>query len=198
MAGEKADRRVQKTRALLHEALLDLMIEKGYEAITVQDLIDRANVGRSTFYSHFEDKESLLASSLEQLRGFLLEQYGQADPLPNGGAFRFRMSLSMMQHVQSHKRLYRSMIGKPGGALVAQQMQRMLTLLMDEELDGIYTEGTLTGVPREIAASFVVSTFFTVLTWWMSQAKPCSAEEADRIFHQLVLSGVSTVRPQEI
>jgi AcrR family transcriptional regulator len=68
MSAKKEDRRVQRTRTMLFDALLDLIIEKGYEAITVQDIIDRANVGRSTFYSHFSDKEQLLLGNIDQLR----------------------------------------------------------------------------------------------------------------------------------
>ena len=62
------DRRVRRTRAALREALLALMTEKGYEAVTVQDLIDRADIGRSTFYSHFTDKTDLLHDMLTEMR----------------------------------------------------------------------------------------------------------------------------------
>jgi AcrR family transcriptional regulator len=65
---KKADRRIQRTRRLLQDALVGLILEKGYEAITVQDILDRANVGRSTFYEHFYDKDDLLLSSFEFLR----------------------------------------------------------------------------------------------------------------------------------
>ena len=61
------DRRVQRTRDVLHQALISLMIEKGYEVITVQDIIDRANVGRSTFYAHYVGKQDLLLSGLKNL-----------------------------------------------------------------------------------------------------------------------------------
>ena len=61
------DRRVQKTRKLLQEALIDLVAEKGYESVTIQEVLDRANVGRSTFYAHFPDKEHLLHSILDRL-----------------------------------------------------------------------------------------------------------------------------------
>src|SRR5881396_2641445 len=67
------DRRVQRTRKLLQDALVSLMIEQGYEATTVQDIIDRANVGRATFYAHFADKETLLVSRLEDLRAMLAQ-----------------------------------------------------------------------------------------------------------------------------
>src|SRR5262245_23066722 len=66
------DRRIQRTRDLLHQALISLMIEKGYEVITVQDIIDRANVGRSTFYAHYVGKQDLLVSGLKGLSKHLL------------------------------------------------------------------------------------------------------------------------------
>lgn len=61
------DRRVRRTRRALHDALLTLMTEKSFDAVTVQDIIDRADVGRSTFYSHFTDKRDLLDSGFEDL-----------------------------------------------------------------------------------------------------------------------------------
>jgi len=67
MKTERVDRRVQRTRQLLNEALMSLIVEKGYEAITVQDIIDRANLGRSTFYAHYQDKEDLLLSGMEKI-----------------------------------------------------------------------------------------------------------------------------------
>ncbi len=64
----QTDRRVQRTQALLQDALLALIEEKGYAAITVQDILDRANLGRSTFYMHYRDKDDLLVSGFEQLK----------------------------------------------------------------------------------------------------------------------------------
>src|SRR3972149_751590 len=61
------DRRVQKTRKLLQDALIELVAEKGYESVTIQEILDKANVGRSTFYSHFQDKDQLLHSILDRL-----------------------------------------------------------------------------------------------------------------------------------
>ncbi|MGW0250243.1 TetR/AcrR family transcriptional regulator [Nocardia goodfellowii] len=67
---DSADRRVRRTRQLLHRALIELMLERGYDRITVRDILERADVGRSTFYAHFRDKDDLLVvSSTEFLRG---------------------------------------------------------------------------------------------------------------------------------
>src|SRR4029079_1728498 len=65
--GAKADRRVARTRRALKEALTDLILEGGYESGTVQDVIARADVGRSTFYAHFLDKDDLLMAILADL-----------------------------------------------------------------------------------------------------------------------------------
>ena len=67
-ADKIADRRVQKTRKLLLDALVSLILEKGYDEVSIQDIIDRANVGRSTFYAHYENKEQLLLFGHEHLR----------------------------------------------------------------------------------------------------------------------------------
>ena len=62
------DRRVQRTRRLLHKALMSRVLEKKYESITVQEILDRADVGRSTFYTHFQDKDELLVSGFENVK----------------------------------------------------------------------------------------------------------------------------------
>lgn len=80
---EHADRRVRRTRANLHRALIELMVERDYDRISVRDILDRADTGRSTFYAHFRDKDDLLlASSVEYLRDLF------AVPLPPDAATR--------------------------------------------------------------------------------------------------------------
>src|SRR5919198_534909 len=72
------DRRIQRTQQLLRSALMSLIQEKGFESLSVQDIIDRANVGRATFYAHFDNKEDLLASGIEELRIALRHRQQQA------------------------------------------------------------------------------------------------------------------------
>src|SRR4030095_3323460 len=101
------DRRIQRTRDLLHQALISLMIEKGYEVITVQDIIDRANVGRSTFYAHYVGKQDLLLSGLKNLSKHMLAH--QRAALAKEGSFRekgFGFSLAFFEHVHSHRDVY--------------------------------------------------------------------------------------------
>ena len=86
--GARPDRRVARSRRALKEALTDLILERGYEAVTVQDVIDRADVGRSTFYAHFLDKDDLLDLILD-------EAYGQI-PLPPRSRSDWRKQLKMI------------------------------------------------------------------------------------------------------
>src|SRR5215472_8427798 len=79
------DRRIQKTQKLLHEALGSLIREKPYEEIVVKEILDRANVGRSTFYMHFRDKDELLTSVLhDMLRTAQIAQIPTSSKKPEG------------------------------------------------------------------------------------------------------------------
>src|SRR5216117_1380095 len=102
MTAKAEDRRIQRTRALLLSALLDLIVERGYEDVSVQDIVDRANVGRSTFYKHFLDKRKLLLTGVAGLQDLLIQQ--GATPT-SSAASRERMlpfSLRLFQHVQGN------------------------------------------------------------------------------------------------
>lgn len=189
---KKEDRRIQRTRILLSEALIDLIIEKGYEAITIQDIIDRANVGRSTFYFHFQDKEQLLIGNFAQLRDFIKEQIelnAEKTPKAPQEQLRFEFSLAMLQHVQGHKRAYRAVAHKQSGIVVMYHMKRMMADLVREEVDKFSSKADA-AIPPEVAVEHIVNTFFTLLGWWMEQSPQGPAEKIDELFHKLTLSGL--------
>ena len=100
---EKKDRRSQRTRQALGEALVDLMMKKGYDAISVKDIIDRANVGRSTFYAHFADKDELFVSQLDRVLDLPSRDMPQEQPDGNP----YFPSLGLFRHVGEQWRLYK-------------------------------------------------------------------------------------------
>jgi AcrR family transcriptional regulator len=109
MTKRPIDRRVARTRAMLQQAHLSLILEKGYEAITVDDICDAANVGRSTFYAHYTSKDDLRRSGLEHLRKELVDR--QKDVLATPGDVRDRIlgfSMTMFEHARDHIDLYRA------------------------------------------------------------------------------------------
>jgi AcrR family transcriptional regulator len=185
MAAKAPDRRVQRTRKLLQDALFALILEKGYEAVTVQDIIDRANVGRSTFYAHFLDKQELFLSGFEELRIFLAERHAAA----NAGARRFSFSRGMFEHVQSHLPLYRALVGKQSGAVVVRHMHQMITDLVRDELAAM-APGDAVLIRHEVVVQYTVSAFMGLLIWWADHEAPYSPAQIDAIFQQLALPGV--------
>jgi AcrR family transcriptional regulator len=183
VAVRKLDRRILRTRKLLQDALVSLMIEKGYEATTVQDIIDRANVGRSTFYAHFADKETLLTSRLEDLRGMLAERQRQ-------GAQRLGFSLPMLEHARDHLQLYKAIAGRSSGEVVIRRIHRMIAALAAIDLQA-------TGVDRKsnrpaLAAQFIAGAFMAVLIWWLEEDAKSPPAEVDTLFRQLVLRGLAS------
>ena len=101
----RPDRRPERTRRSLRNALIALMTEKPYESITVEDIINRADVGRSTFYTHYRDKDALLMDNLAGLRS-ILEQPALAEPATRRRLVRF--SLPLFRHVHDEQRLARA------------------------------------------------------------------------------------------
>ena len=175
------DRRVQRTRQLLQDALIAMMIEKGYDTTTVQDIIDRANVGRATFYAHFADKETLLASRLEDLRALLMERQRQG----SGLAF----SLPMLEHARGHLPVYMAIVGRESGAFVLQRIHRMIADLAALDLKTLGFKGA--PEQRHLATEYVAGAFMAVLTWWLDQGAKTPPAEVDAIVRRLVMKGLA-------
>jgi AcrR family transcriptional regulator len=184
---KKTDRRIQRTRQLLQDALMAMMLEKGYEAITVQDIIDRANVGRATFYAHFADKDTLLGSRLEDLRAMLSARQERALAAKGGRRERaLGFSLAMLEHARSHQTLYSKIVGQASGALVLGRIRATIGDLVAVDLK---TLGVRAGAQRDLAEQYIAGAFMSVLTWWLERGAKQAPEEVDQIFRRLAFEG---------
>jgi AcrR family transcriptional regulator len=181
-ATKPRDRRVDRTHRLLQEALIVEILAKGYDAVTVQDIIDRADVGRSTFYSHFADKEALLVSGIAGLRGFLAAQRNGGRPL----AF----SRALFDHVDEHRDLGRATFGRKSGAVVQDQMRKMFTALFRDDLAALAPPRGEPPVPLDAIVEYVVGAFLALLAWWIDRRTKLSAAEIDDLFRALVMPGI--------
>ena len=185
------DRRIQRTRDVLHGALISLMIEKGYENITVQDIIDRANVGRSTFYAHYAGKQDLLMNGLKNLSKHLLAH--QRAALAQKGSFRekgFGFSLAFFEHVHSHRNVYHAIVGRQSGGIVFSEFRAMLSDLVRSDLKTLPPSESLSDLPRNAVIQFVVGALMSVLTWWLDERSKLSPAEANAIFRRLTLPAI--------
>src|SRR5437773_10663972 len=163
-ARSRPDRRVGKTRKALKEALTDLILERGYEAVTVQDVIDRADVGRSTFYAHFLDKDDLLMAILADLEM----------PAPDHTAWTpddpaFGWTLELFRHFGSGRRLFKAVVGSQSGALARRETTRRLEDLARAELSRVGAGRKLDALRLEIVVRFLVGTVIGFMEWWMRE-----------------------------
>src|SRR6266516_1028054 len=191
LGGKAVDRRIQRTRNILHEALISLMIEKGYEAITVQDIIDRANLGRSTFYAHYVGKQDLLMSGLKNLSRHLLEH--QRAALALKGSFTekgFGFSLALFEHVHSHRNVYHAIVGRQSGTVVMTELRALLADLVRNDLKTLSPNERSSELPRNAVIQFVVGALMSVITWWLDERSKLSPAEADAIFRRLTLPAI--------
>src|SRR5215213_3349989 len=107
MRNIKADRRSERTRQLLNVALVELMSEQRFDEITVQDIIERADVGRSTFYAHYLDKDDLLVSDFLRVLDSLADHVRLQGA---GGSLTPPPLTQFFEHVQEHHHLYKALV----------------------------------------------------------------------------------------
>lgn len=178
------DRRIQRTQLSLHQSLIALILEKGYDPITVKDITQRANVGRSTFYAHYLDKEDLLQKGLDDL-GKVLSTERDALRRRLGGDSRFAFSLAFFRHAHNYRAVYKAMVDQHAGALVSKRLQMVLAGLVRDELGTLKTGTVSDVIPKEVLVLFVVGAIMSVLTWWLDDADQASAEHVEALFRQL-------------
>lgn len=174
------DRRIRRTRQLLLSSLIELILEKGYETITVQDIIDRANVGRSTFYSHFQDKEHLLLSGADML-GEVFEEFRAR---PGAGETNWDLSLALFKHAEEQQQAFKALLGKQVGRLVLDRIEEALTLYLKEHFQRLFP-GKGQDPPLDLVLRFVVSGFLGLLTWWLDEDLPYPAERMNDYYREL-------------
>jgi AcrR family transcriptional regulator len=181
----KQDRRSQRTRHLLSAAFVELLKEKGYSAITVSDIIARANIGRSTFYSHFHDKDDLFVGELDRVIDLLSHRFSDQEDMP------FFPSLGLFQHVGQEYQLYKALVWTPGIDLLIKHMQTSLSNRIEQ---GLRKSEKDFAIPQPMLANFIAGSFLTLLKWWLENKMAYSPEEMDMIFKRLMLAGVEAMK----
>jgi len=189
MKTEKLDRRSQRTCHLLGDALISLMLEQRYINLTVQDILDRANVGRSTFYAHFWDKDDLLAYTIEQMIDTLSRHVDQGAE----DAAALLPSLGLFQHVQEqYHLLYRAFASWEGVEMVLRPLRARLSELVEQRVRAMQP-APVDDMAVTVTAQAVVGMFLALLQWWLENELPLSPEQMDDYFRQLALPGVQNI-----
>lgn len=183
MSSPNADRRVKRTTKRIESALTELMLEIPFEKITVQDIIDRADVSRSTFYAHYENKDDLLTSDFEQVLN-MLNRHLEDEA---GDPFN---SVELFRHVGQNYNLYRALLWGRGIELLFEKGHVSISKSLEAHLSAHLKETTNPSVPLPLLANHVSASLLAMLRWWLENEMPYSPEDMDASFRSLVLPGV--------
>lgn len=182
------DRRVQKTKRLLREALGALIREKPYDEIVVQEILDRANVGRSTFYMHFRDKDELLVSGIHEL---LASVHASVELTSTGEPYEriIGFSLPVFEHIYQHRRAGTAVMVARGRAIVHERLQRIVAeRIAGEVRKHVQGRRKHAGqIPPDLLVQYIAATFILVLNWWAESRNPLPPKEVNALFRTLIL-----------
>ena len=174
------DRRTLRTRARLQQALIDLIMEKGYDAISIRDITDRANVGYATFFRHYDSKDALLADAFEQSISdleTLLQSLGQSSPEAEGRL--------IFEHIGENHDLYQVFLRGEGTQALVDQVVREAV----KELVMRYSLFS-TSIPSAILANHVVASIIALIKWWLRNDMPFSPEQMGIYYAELIIRPV--------
>jgi len=183
---ESDDRRVLRTRRALTEALIALILERGWDGFGIQELCQRADVGRSTFYTHFADKEDVVGAGFEDLRRAL-----RAQRQAGGGSGRpLDFSRGLLDHAHEHRRLFQALIGRRSWHLVQRKFRELVTGLVREDLAPLVPAGPR----RDGTVAFLAGGFLDLLIWSLEAKGSHSPEEVDALFRELAAPVLAAAR----
>ena len=179
---QKEDRRVKRTRKLLREALVELILEKGYGAITVQDILDRADVGRSTFYAHFNSKDDLLVGDAPYFHIYFedIEEDLDLNEIELIPSF-----LEMFEHVEEQRHLFKALVAGDGVDLVQRAVQTHLCTTFEARFNWFVEQGRPLTMPAPVLAHYLTGGLMSLIIWWLDEEIPYSPKEINEMFMQM-------------
>jgi AcrR family transcriptional regulator len=186
----KLDRRVQRTRELLQQALITLIRERGYDAVTIQDIVDRANVGRTTFYLHYAGKDELLLGCHEAI----VQQFAFG---PHARLSRDELLspdappglVRAYQHLADARTVLYPMFQGKDGLLLLQRLRDWCAREIASTLHAAFDEAE-SSVPFEVLAHSLAGAQLGLLHWWLQKRQPYPPEQLAQTLHRLQRAAV--------
>lgn len=179
-----------RTQRQLEQAVFKLLQDKSYDSITIQDIVDTADVGRGTFYLHFRDKEEAVWSLIEhglQKTDLLAHKAFEQDP----DSITFETAIqNMFQHIEHNKSLFQIMLGSKGNAIVTLRVQDWLANDLIQEAKMLNSTQMIPDVPIEIAAQLITGAISRMAIWWLETENPYNAEDMAAMTFQALKNGV--------
>ena len=183
----RLDRRVQRTRKLLREALMELILEEGYDTISIQDITDKANLGRATFYLHFKDKDDLLMDVMDQMMSDFMAQ------VPQLSTTKWQLEDSkaiekLFDFAADHYDLYRILIIGSGSITASRQLHQRIAENIENAIRAEIEENNAEPLvsPHFLANHFAGSLLSTIY-WWLDNDLPFDVGQMAEMFQRVNL-----------
>lgn len=191
------DRRKQRTRRQLKEALFSLILEKGYDAVTIEDITERADLGRTTFYLHYRDKEELLLESIDSISEELMAQIAPIPPAswndqPDASGSNPRDPIRVVfRHAADNAPLYLIILHGEGATRTSRRVRDIISQKVIEVLHASVEGGVPIHpqVPEDVFAGYLGGALMGMITWWLESKAPYSADEMADMFRRLFFQG---------
>ncbi|MGD8603658.1 MAG: TetR/AcrR family transcriptional regulator [Anaerolineales bacterium] len=179
----RQERRKQRTRRKMQNATLELILEKGFEEIVIQDITDRADVGRGTFYFHFDDKEDILWSIVEDRihrteREVEASYTGQLPPSPEYVGY-----VNIFSHIEQNQTMYRAILGGKGSQVISARVRDYLVSETLRDMEALDIYGDI-GQPPEITAHIVVGLIMSLAVWWLETPNDKTPQDMGAILYR--------------
>ena len=183
------DRRQQKTRSAILSAFSSLLAEESYSRITVQAIIDRANVGRSTFYAHFETKEDLLKALCEELFGHIVkstQDYTHTHGLKTDGTRPESIYCHMLQHLQENDNQILTLLSGENSDLFLRYFKDSLNDLIRTQVVEQPNRKHNADIPDDFLVNHISGSFVEMVFWWLKGGMKETPVELDRYFRAVI------------
>jgi AcrR family transcriptional regulator len=180
--GDREDRRVKRTNKLLQEALIALTLEKGFDAVTIREITERADVGYATFFRHYPDKEALLAAVIQSMR----DDFQELLAPPTMVSDPETTARLVFEYVKQNSNLCRVLFDSSDTMSLIRPVQAVGL----QEVDSIFANTQGARVPVEIAINHLMSSLVMLLRWWLDNNLPYSPERMGQIAAELIIRPV--------
>ncbi len=197
---EQIDLRIRRTHKFLQEAMIELINERGFDAITVGDIAERAMINRATFYRHYQDKYDLVAKIFEETTSELVENmkpidkdtdYMETENPPD-------IWVQLFEYFASHAPLYRAMLGKNGSSWFAARMrEHTIKVMLEQEKQWKQQmesrQAIDAAMPQELPAMQLSHVLIGTIVWWLESEKSYTPRQMATWFHRFAFYGYLAV-----
>jgi AcrR family transcriptional regulator len=187
---KKEDQRVRRTRDRLGDAMMELLVQKPFDDITVQDVLDGAGVSRSTFYAHYRDKNDLFLSDAEDF----FESMATALSRHEDKSERVAPVQELFAHVGEVRPFYNALVESGRMHDVMDLGKEHFARGIEQRLSEIPRSRPIPSSRRSAIAHGLAGNLFSLLTWWVQHGMTLSPAEMDTLFHKLVWAGADGAR----